>query len=104
MINSVYDSLLGHLLTLRPTCLMTYPLESSLELTYVSEVHFVRQQPTEPSEFDFATWVHFRHFVTCQSDLSDLSECVVFLMYSHYEARSIPAAGGNNLKKVGIYR
>ena len=80
VIRGLDEPLFGHLLTLRSTCLMTYPLESSLELTWVREIHFVRQQPTEPSEFHFATWVHFRHFVTCQSDLSDLSECVVFLM------------------------
>ena len=67
---------------LRSTCNMTYLLELSLALNYLRAPHFVRQQPTEPSDFHLATWVHFRHFGTAQSDLSDLSWCVVVLMLS----------------------
>ena len=67
---------------LRSTCNTTYLLESSLALNYLRAPHFVSQQPTEPSDFHSATWVHFRHFGTAQSDLSDLSWCVVFLMLS----------------------
>ena len=37
---------------LKSTCLVTCPLGSSLEL---SDIHFVRQQPTEPSDCQMAT-------------------------------------------------
>ena len=64
-------------MALRSTCLVTCPLGSSLES---SKIHFVRQQPTEPSDCQVATWAHFRHFDTFQSNLSNVSWFVVFLM------------------------
>ena len=52
VITIVLDLRLHRLVALRSTCLVTCPLRSSLES---SEIHFVRQQPTEPSDCQVAT-------------------------------------------------
>ena len=77
MITVILDLLFHRLVALKSTCLVTCPLGSSLE---PSGIHFVRQQPTEPSDCQVATGAHFRHFNTYQSDLSDVSRFVVFLI------------------------